>query len=1491
MPTPTFLNANDSLLSILFPEEVTEMSFEHVLADCYKKTFSATAEIITFDFANVLWCGVFELSIISLWMLDLSDQGKSVDFKFPKDHDAKKFLATYGFNSFLETNQFATSGSLLSMVQISGEFRPIFPLTFFKGTDYKNVISDLTLERRYEAVLKTVIKAQIVKTGVIRDVVLKELIDNIRIHSNTMRSNIIMTKFRSSSPSRASRYEESFFNRLRGGAYLTLVISDSGKGIHKKLTDAYKKDDILPLRMRSRNPKHNDILQYSFLSHSTSRSLEERIGDIHKVLASEDWNLPPDTGLFRLKEVVREFRGLLYVRSGSSILSYDFLSDPDREIPKSNIDFKQKRKTEILGTQFKLHFPIETPQRQVTLVPQYRTKDVNKNRQYSHLPIQQFLPKIGETDFRQESIIIQKFCDKFDSLILSHPAKTIVIDFENTSVLSSKAIHFILYKAIQKQTNATTAIAVNLGSSFQEPDQKRFKEIHKNVVHFQPLCVVAKTQIRSFLGLSKSEASLLLDLVKAQNAQSLEMKELAGRFIHLFELDAYSDCYQFSHSIEEINRFVRLSKKNQILIAIETPEVFKRNQKVLLPSKMYCEGYFEVRRLLENDFTFNNIVSWVVYWMLDLKLDFVISISGQMGEIADMAIKRIFEATGNTIRHVNLQTPVSNEELIGLVFKLRRGEKGIVFSEVTGSTKTLKSVLRNCQKGEIIKVLTLVDAVEINEDEIEQNGKKIKIESVFKHPLTYSPFLRPNWQYSDVSLVDPITHFLIPPFEFGDPLWKSVQQLTKTVGDERIEVSSNDFFDECIIPENLFCEGHFSNGNTHLIYYFDIPKLAIKFGYEISEVIAKNMPHILNLIDQKPTHVIYLEKNPGVDELARHLCLQFEGSIPYPISSDVLDSEIGEFSPSSNMKTVVVIDDALVSGETMLKIYDLVERLGASNILAIALINRGHEHVLRRFKKITGYGNVEIQFLYLADARILNYSVNDCPVCLRIEGLTKAKKAIDDEFFSKFIENEFSRLVEIPVSEAENQFRLTTSSKESLVLRWKLELAKDPNFPAIRKELTTILKSFDEEPNNAIAIIKILHREKSSFIFNNDVRKVLFYDSFVKELLKVCWSLVYKANTIMSTDFEAVFFILTVFDALKLMDQLPKILSLALIDSERFLRVLLQLFLMEESAASPRKLHRIFSEIYDSAEMDADLRKTFEQTMRYWHSEEERLGRLKNERIQYFKDLTGGILHEEEHIKNALIHSLNGVRINEVTANWSSFSSEVSKIAPLVRGCVDFHVSDILANTLSHHLRELQENINFGHSLIKNFQVENSSQIQEENPTLIQLNKVIENIDRIIKGDNGIEVTLDHLRTNVRKVLSRVLKGYKNELEREKLNVVKELPGETCLVFGEYTKVFEIFGNLIKNVIEWAKADNLIVRIELKSDQAHISFIDDGIGIKKKPLEDSSLFNFGLDSVRKIAHQNCGDFEILTIRKGTKDYIRGYRTHLLVTLPYFPVKE
>lgn len=1486
-------NKNDKAqLLIQFPEKVSPLTFELILSKYYRKTFQKDIITIKYDLTDVVWMDIFELSITSLWMLALKAKGKIISVNLPANEVVRNFLTTYGFDRFIDTNKFekqSTYETIVTRIATEIEGHPIYPLTFFYQTGFYQLLDDLDFRNRLEMIMADIGDAEIVKTGAIRNVVLKELIDNIRIHAKESYSNIIMTKFSKSSPEIGSSFESGFFNKLRGKAYASLVIADLGEGINKKLANVYATDEILPLSKPE--PTDVDLLNYSFLSHSTSRSLEERIGEITDLLTLEEKSFPPDTGLFRLKEVAREFQGLLYVRNGSAIICYDFFSDPARKSPISNYEFKEWQKiTDIGGTQFKLYFPLEIQKREVSLVrPRYRNNAIKRN--YSYLPIQQYLKNNAKLSLKEEASVIQQFSNDLERLILADPTWTVIIDFENASTLSSKAVHFILFKAMQRQTENTSLIAVNI-SFYEKPSETLLSEINNKVRNLQPLCLISLTRVVDFFGLAEGELSSLLDLLNKDIKQTSDMIAIAEKFPKLFEFDPYKDRFEFSHSIEQINQYIKENRRLQIAQKVETDEIFKQNQRVLLPSKMYCEGYFEVRRLIENPFIVNNIVSWFAYWLFELKPDFIISVASQIGEVTDKTIELLYKETRKKIRHINIKTPVNNEELIGLMFELKRGDRGIIFTEVVGSAKTLRSILRHCQKGEIAGVFTLVDSIEVDSDEIEHNGKKIKVEAVFKHSLTYLPVLPPNWNYSDVSLVDKNTHFLIPPFRFDEPLWKLVNKSTITVENERVEVFSNGFFNDCIIPNNLYYEGHFFSDHNHLIYLFDIPKLVSKFGQEIRDLITEKVERIASQIDDPITHVIYLEKNPGVDFIAKQICKQFDRCIPYPISNEMFNSEFGESTITPHMKSVIIIDDALVSGETILRLYDLVERLGASFIFAFTLINRGSEYVLRKFKKITGYGNIKIQTGHLADARISNYPSNECPICLRREKLIKVNKEFDNEIFSGFVLNEINRMSPVSVSSAENVLRSRDLSiNESLILRWKLELAKDEKLLAVRKELTTILKSYKKNFKPVLAIIRILHREQNSFVTDQKNRETIFYDSFIKELLESCWFFIENKDDLLPTEFEAVFFLLSVFDIDKFVNRLPDILKRTLNSPERFIRALVQLFLMDEVFISPGKLKRIFQKLDNSPNISGDIREVIEKVYFYWERKEQRLESWKINRIENFKVITSGILHEEEHIKEAMLHTLTSKQVdyNEVQTNWSVLHSEVSKIAPLVRGCTENHVSDTLADELYEHLQNLQDELDQGNVLIKDLAKLANTSISMNDLPVIKLRKVIESIDEIIKGDNGIESALDHLKTDIKTVIYRTLKSY--GLDNKGINVEKEIPKHACLVFGEYARVNEIVGNIIKNVVKWSEATALKIRINIEKHFANISFIDNGIGIKDNYDDDSSLFDFGLKNIKNIAYQNCGDFKIIKIHKNSKHYKEGFRTHLLVKLPYFKVKE
>src|SRR5262249_18294010 len=158
------------------------------------------------------------------------------------------------------------------------------------------------------------------------DVILKELGDNMFLHAGGTAAHFIMTKVQSLYPSRSLKWQRTkkrqlpdvealFISKLGREPALEVVISDKGDGIFATLKHAYEDDEALVKEPHP--PTECEVLEYAFAYHSSRRTVEERVGLIKQVISSASLRIPPPTGLHRLKEIVRENHGLLYVRSGS----------------------------------------------------------------------------------------------------------------------------------------------------------------------------------------------------------------------------------------------------------------------------------------------------------------------------------------------------------------------------------------------------------------------------------------------------------------------------------------------------------------------------------------------------------------------------------------------------------------------------------------------------------------------------------------------------------------------------------------------------------------------------------------------------------------------------------------------------------------------------------------------------------------------------------------------------------------------------------------------------------------------------------------------------------------------------------------------------------------------------------------------------------------------------------------------------------------------
>src|SRR5260370_13392242 len=583
MKEDKYLRRQVGLRTIVFPERVVPNIFEHILRDAYKSSLSKRVAKVRFDFRQVKWCEIFELSLIALWVLELLQAEKEVAFVLPVDKQVYQFLVTYRFDAFLidhniETErefEYKAAAGPTDLIRA-----PFFPLTFLNQAKFRRLLEDLSYGNRLEVVLADISNAEIVKSGAIRDIVLKELLDNAILHGDVRFAYLMMTKLGASSPNSApewtrhalenvSELERPFFERLRGQPFINLVIGDKGAGIKETLKDAYVDDPIL--QRGGAEPTDNQIIEYSFLYHSTRRSLEERIGAIKDVISAEARNYPPATGLYRLKEIVRDFRGFLYIRTVDSILSYDFYNNPMLTRPDTALLSGKRKSVSFGGTQYKIYFPVTLPPKHFG--PPKRLIDVQYLRaiKYAYVSVRPYVTANAPCPPDEEAQQLHAIFSEIDKAAFQHRDEflSIVLDFEGVLSLSAKALHYLLFESMQRQSPTLSIIPINLRDESRQC-QTIFDQIQGQ--HLRPVLLAFGPNFDyQFFGATSEQSRLLHELMDSDSEQSEEMRILAENNSHIFSLDYDRDRYQSEHSRIRIIEFASEAVKNELARILMSP--------------------------------------------------------------------------------------------------------------------------------------------------------------------------------------------------------------------------------------------------------------------------------------------------------------------------------------------------------------------------------------------------------------------------------------------------------------------------------------------------------------------------------------------------------------------------------------------------------------------------------------------------------------------------------------------------------------------------------------------------------------------------------------------------------------------------------------------------------------------------------------------------------------------------------------------------------
>src|SRR5260370_32995457 len=197
MKEDKYLRRQVGLRTIVFPERVVPNIFEHILRDAYKSSLSKRVAKVRFDFSQVKWCEIFELSLIALWVLELLQAEKEVAFVLPVDKQVYQFLVTYRFDAFLidhniETErefEYKAAAGPTDLIRA-----PFFPLTFLNQAKFRRLLEDLSYGNRLEVVLADISNSDKVKSAAIRDSALNKLQEHPILHSELQHTDFVIRK-------------------------------------------------------------------------------------------------------------------------------------------------------------------------------------------------------------------------------------------------------------------------------------------------------------------------------------------------------------------------------------------------------------------------------------------------------------------------------------------------------------------------------------------------------------------------------------------------------------------------------------------------------------------------------------------------------------------------------------------------------------------------------------------------------------------------------------------------------------------------------------------------------------------------------------------------------------------------------------------------------------------------------------------------------------------------------------------------------------------------------------------------------------------------------------------------------------------------------------------------------------------------------------------------------------------------------------------------
>lgn len=152
-------------------------------------------------------------------------------------------------------------------------------------------------------------------------------------------------------------------------------------------------------------------------------------------------------------------------------------------------------------------------------------------------------------------------------------------------------------------------------------------------------------------------------------------------------------------------------------------------------------------------------------------------------------------------------------------------------------------------------------------------------------------------------------------------------------------------------------------------------------------------------------------------------------------------------------------------------------------------------------------------------------------------------------------------------------------------------------------------------------------------------------------------------------------------------------------------------------------------------------------------------------------------------------------------------------------------------------------------AILDNIRPLTKSNIESANDEVQHLQRLIDDLHQLTSADiGGMKYNKEHYILTT--LLQDEIDKYRSYLSQSSIELTLQLTSKTIAVYADKTRLYQLFENILNNAIKYSKASKLNISLQQASNQALITFEDNGVGVAEQHLDNLFEYLYRVDESR-----------------------------------------